>query len=273
MSKFGIPLVGFERGYFLDIQSFLPKKQLIGHKILSGQCNLRCYYCHRRTFLDNVYPLISPKEILGELHKLEFFNTIVLTGGEITLNHQAAIEIMRQLQDSGITTLFSTNGSFPRRVEQMIPFADVVKIDIKGDKSHYRKIAGYETYDSALKSISIASKKTKVEVKVIVHSFTEQKHIDDILEDIYQYTGMPSNLAIEFQPVRDFLEQGIAEPKIEQVMNMCKIAKPLPFMVLLKHYGERDRIYILENGKWKVFLEKEIPLRFDWNSECTKGKQ
>ena len=267
MSRFGIPFVGFERGYFLDIQSFFPKKQLFGHKILSSPCNLRCYYCHRRAFLDGKYPLISTKKVLAELYKLEFFNTIVLTGGEITLYYQAAIDIMKHLQNAGITTLFSTNGSFQRRVEQMLPFADVVKIDIKGHKSQYKHVTGDEkTYDSALQSIAIASEKTKVEVKIILHGFTEPRHINQILEDVYQYTGMPSNLAVEFQPVRDFLKLGIAEPEIVRTLTICAAAKPLPLITLLKHYGEKERIYRLENSRWKIFCEKEIPLRFNWNS-------
>ncbi len=264
MSEFRIPLVGFERGYFLDIQCFFPKKQLIGHKILSGPCNLRCYYCHRIDFLDRKQPMIPIDEILMKLHKMEFYNTIVVTGGEITLYHVAAINIMKQLQKDGITTLFSTNGSFPDRVKQMLPFSDVVKIDIKGHKSQYKRIARQDIYDLAMESITIACDKTYVEVKIILHNFTQPQHINQILEDIYQWTGMPPNLAVEFQPVRDFLKLGITEPNIEQIMNVCATAKPLPAITLLKHYGEKERIYKLKDGTWEVFKEKEIPLRFNW---------
>ena len=263
----GIPFVGFERGYFLDIQSFFPQKHLIGYKILSGHCNLQCYYCHRRVFLDGKYSFVSTRKILAGLSKLQFFNTIVLTGGEITLHYQAAINIMEQLRKKGITTLFSTNGSFPRRVEHMLPFADVIKIDIKGHKSQYKHITGdRKAYDFALQSIAIASEKKKVEVKLILHSFTEPIHINQVLEDIYRQTDMPPNLCIEFQPVRDFLGLGIAEPEIARTLDICARAKPLPRTTLLKHYGEKERIYRLENGRWKIFLEKEIPLRFNWDN-------
>lgn len=146
-----IPFVGFERGYFLDIQSFFPTKQLIGHKILSSPCNIQCYYCHRKEFLNSKYPMISIDEILRNLHDLAFYNTVVVTGGEITLFYLAALEIMKQLREQGITTLFSTNGSFPDRVKRMVQYADVVKIDIKGHRSQYKRITGYDIYDFSAK--------------------------------------------------------------------------------------------------------------------------
>jgi len=267
VSKSVIPFVGFERGYFLDIQSFFPKKQLIGHKILVNPCNLRCYYCHRRAFVDSKYPMTPTKEILARLRNLEFFNTIVLTGGEITLYCDAAIEIMKQLKSSGIVTLFSTNGSFPDRVRRMLPFSEVVKIDIKGERSQYKRITGQEIYDSVLKSIGVASENTKTEVKIILHCFTKPADINRILEDVHECTGMPANLAIEFQPIRDFLRLGILEPNLEKTMKMCAAASPLPSIVQLKHYGEKERIYKLENRRWEVFREKEIPLRFNWNDQ------
>jgi|SRR5271157_1911948 len=272
MSNFMIPFVGFERGYFLDIQSFFPNKQLIGHKILTSTCNLRCYYCHRRVFLGREYQAASTERILASLQKLEFFNTIVLTGGEITPWCDAAIEIMKQLKSSGIVTLFSTNGSFPDNVERMLPFSEVVKIDVKGSRSQYEFVTGQEVYDAVLRSIAAASAKTNVEVKIILHDFTKSVDINGILEDVYECTGMPSNLAIEFQPIRDFLKLGISEPELEKTMEMCAQASPLPSLTLLKHYGEKERIYKLEDQEWGIFREKEIPLRFDWNDPHIEPK-
>jgi len=264
MSDLRIPFVGFERGYFLDIQSFFPTKELIGHKILSAPCNLRCYYCHRRAFLESDYPMVKVNRILDALSTLDFYNTVVVTGGEITLYHEAASKIMELLGRKGITTLFSTNGAFPDRVEKMVRFSDVAKIDIKGTRSQYKRIAGQEIYDSVLRSIAIATERTKVEVKLILHYFTKPDHIDEVLGDIYECTGMPSNLAVEFQPVKDFLRSGFSEPDIDWIMNICANAKPLPAIALLKHYGEKERIYRLSDGRWDVFREKEIPLRFKW---------
>lgn len=261
-----LPFVDFERGYFLDIKCFFPNKRLIGHKILSGPCNLKCYYCHRKDFLNDNQPLVPIEEILNKLEKREYYNTIVVTGGEITLFHKAASAIMRRLKSKGITTLFSTNGFFPKRVEKMLEFADVVKIDIKGTKSQYIDICGADIYAETLKSISIASKKRCVEVKCILHHYTKENHIEKILNDLYKYTGMPSNLAIEFQPVKDFLNIGVKEPNVEKLMNICAFLQPLPNIALFKHYGEKERIYKLEDGNWQVYFEKEIPLRFNWKN-------
>jgi pyruvate-formate lyase-activating enzyme len=265
MKELSLPFVGFERGYFLDIQSFFPKRRLIGHKILSGPCNLECYYCHRRGFLRRDLPLVTVDEIVARLRKQDDYNTVVLTGGEITLFHTAAIEIMRHLRGNGITTLFSTNGSFPDRVQQIVPFADVVKIDIKGHRSQYERVAGHQIYEAVMRSISVGCAKTNVEVRIIIHAFTEPRHIEPILQDIYKTTGMPGKITIEFQPVTDFLGIGVAEPSLERLMDMCANARPLSALTLLKHYGEKECIYRLSDGAWKLYLQKEIPLRFDWH--------
>ena len=267
MSAHELPFVGFERGYFLDIQCFFPNKQLIGHKILSGPCNIRCYYCHRKDFLDKLNPLIPINKILRDLSKQAFYNTIVVTGGEITLYYEAAIKILKHLRAKGINTLFSTNGSFPSRVKEMIPFSNTVKIDVKGPKSMYKYITGFDIYSSVLQSIALAANNINVEVKILLHSFTKPNHINQILRDIFNVSGMPSNLAIEFQPVRDFLREGFYEPNVESLMNICANAYPLPAITLLKHYGEKERIYRLTNRKWEIFREKEIPLRFKWQGK------
>jgi pyruvate-formate lyase-activating enzyme len=264
MTELSIPFVGFERGYFLDIRCFFPTKDLIGHKILSGPCNLRCYYCHRRDFIGGDYPPITIDNILTRLREQAYFNTVVLTGGEITLYHDSAIGIMKQLKSNGITTVFSTNGSFPDRVKQMVPFANVMKIDVKGYKSQYERITGYQIYDKVMQSINTGCSKTNVEVKIILHAFTQLRDIRLILEDLYNATSMPENMAIEFQLVKDFLKTGMSEPSVERMMDMCTTVGPLPTITLLKYYGENERIFRLKDGAWKLWLEKEIPLRFNW---------
>ncbi len=270
MTDHHLPFVDFERGYFLDIKCFFPNKKLIGHKILSGSCNVNCYYCHRIDFLNKSYPLIPVGTILSKLKEQKYYNTIVVTGGEITLYYEAAIAIMKQLKKQNITTLFSSNGFYPDRIEKMLPFADVVKLDIKGPNELYKKISGKDFYNSAIESISIAAKKVNIEVKLILHQFTTQQHINSILEDIYRATGMPQNLAIEYQPVRDFLNIGLPEPKISEIMEMCLNARPCPEISLLKYYGEKERIYRKQGNDWIVFKEKEIPLRFNWNEKSTR---
>lgn len=265
MTDWCIPFVGFERAYFLDIRCFFPTQDLIGYKILSGPCNLGCYYCHRIDFLRRDYPPITINNILTRLHEQSQYNTIVITGGEITLYHSSAIAIMKQLKQDGIITVFSTNGSFPDRVRQMVSFADVMKIDIKGSKSQYERVTGYQIYDKVMQSISIGCSKTNVEVKIILHAFTQLRDIRLILEDLHNATGMPENMAIEFQLVKDFLRMGLTEPNVERMMDMCATIAPLHTLTLLKYYGpEKECIFRLRDGTWRLWLEKEIPLRFDW---------
>jgi pyruvate-formate lyase-activating enzyme len=209
---------------------------------------------------------VPVNEILIRLRELEYYNTVVVTGGEITLHFKAAISIMNALQAEGITTLFSTNGLFPDRVTAMCQYADAVKIDIKDTRGKYRDTSGQDAYDLVMESLSNASRFTNVEFKIIIHEHTTKDDIEAILRDVKSATGFPSNVAVQFQPVRDFLNAGLIEPSINNVMMMCAEANPRPQIALLKHYGTVERIYRLIDEDWIVFREKEIPLRFDWGT-------
>jgi pyruvate formate lyase activating enzyme len=101
-------------------------------------CNFLCPYCHNSSLI----PLDS-----GEIVELEYLrarilmnmspvpelDSVVLTGGEPTLQVDSVIEICRLAKSLGLKTMLDTNGSLPDAIESVLKtgLLDRVALDIK----------------------------------------------------------------------------------------------------------------------------------------------
>lgn len=65
---------------------------------------------------------------------------------------------------------------------------------------------------------------------------------------------------MQFQLIYDFLDTGIGVKKGDEYRYLCESLSPLPKVALFKEYGDQETIEILENGNWKLFGKKEVPL-------------
>jgi len=260
----GFPLIGIERGYFLDIQHFFGERKLLGFKVLCAPCNLRCYYCHRSPFIGKGVRAMTHDEVVREIEKWSPYNIMTFTGGEITLVAEPTAALMDSLRSSEVSVLFSTNGVLSDKVEYLTKHANLVKIDVKGSERLYDRVAGLPVYRRVMESVGICAARLPTEVKVLLHSFTEQEDIESVLRDLKAVTGFPDNLIVEFQLVKDFLGLGIEEPNGQRIRKICSRVSPLPEAVLLKEYGSEEVIEELTDGEWRLYRKKEIPLRFNW---------
>lgn len=255
-----MPFLFLERGYYLDVQYFFGKKSLSGFKLLCGVCNLNCYYCHRIPHFKNVENTFL-SDIIREMNKWEPYNIVTLTGGEITLLPEQAINLMKNLHKENKCVIFSTNASNKAPIAEMVKFTDVVKIDLKASRKNMKKVCGINYYDDALESISICvSSKKPVEAKILIHAFTTEDDIKTRLRDLEKTTGYPKNMITEFQLIHDFLNQGIGVKNGDKYREVCKNMSPLPDVVLFKEYSNVETIEILNEGKWELFAKKSIPL-------------
>lgn len=255
-----MPFLFLERGYFLDIKHFFGGKSLSGFKLLCGVCNLNCYYCHRIPHFKNMKNTLL-SDIKKEMNKWEPYNIVTLTGGEITLLPKQAIYLMKNLHKSNKYVAFSTNASNKTQIAEMVKFADAVKIDLKASRKNMKKVCGINYYDDALESISMcASTKRPMEVKILIHAFTSEYDIKTRLIDLEKTTGYPQSMIIQFQLIYDFLNQGIGVKNGDRYRDLCKNMSHVPDTVLFKQYSNVETIEILDEGKWKLFAKKRIPL-------------
>ncbi|VVB75894.1 7-carboxy-7-deazaguanine synthase [Candidatus Tiddalikarchaeum anstoanum] len=96
-------------------------------------CNLRCKFCHNSKDMvpKKKEPLIS---IYKKLNKnLQVIDSVVLSGGEPTLQENAVLDIKDWCKKHGLKLGIETNGTFPARLKRLVEknTFDFIAMDIK----------------------------------------------------------------------------------------------------------------------------------------------
>ncbi len=114
----------------------------ISSVLFSAGCNYSCPFCHNPELvnidlLDGQYSM-THTQIIEELIQREgFIDAVVLTGGEPLL-HRENIELLRRIKgETPFSVKLDTNGSFPDRLGEALPFIDFVAMDLKASPDKY----------------------------------------------------------------------------------------------------------------------------------------
>lgn len=104
-------------------------------------CPYRCVYCHNQHLIANTknsaYPWDEIYEFLQSRKNL--LDAVVFSGGEPTL--QACLyDAMQTVKKMGFKIGLHTAGSYPQRLEAILPLIDWVGLDIKADFNNYQMI-------------------------------------------------------------------------------------------------------------------------------------
>jgi len=123
---FHLPIAGFES---LSLNNFTGRAACT---VFTSGCNLRCRYCHNRHLVLETEPLLSSDELIDKLSKSAVKN-ISITGGE-PLMHRGLKDFLIFLREYGFTIKLDTNGTYPKRLSDIIDegLIDYIAIDIKG---------------------------------------------------------------------------------------------------------------------------------------------
>jgi pyruvate formate lyase activating enzyme len=114
-------------------------------------CNFRCPYCQN----SGLIPMDSGQEvdrdylrqrILINMTPVPVLDSVVLTGGEPTLQAEAVLEAARLVRELGLKLMLDTNGSAPEVIESLLEagLVDRVALDIKAplNPTDYGEAAG-----------------------------------------------------------------------------------------------------------------------------------
>lgn len=120
-------------------------------------CPWRCRYCHNGHLLPSRSPDLIPwEDVNGFLARRKgLLDAVVFSGGEPTA--QYALEVaMTEVRALGYKIGLHTAGSYPDRLENVLPLLDWVGLDIKGLPEDYPEITGVpESGDQAWRSLDI----------------------------------------------------------------------------------------------------------------------
>ena len=113
--------------------------------ILCGKCVEVCY----AEALVMEGRKVSVEELMVELRKdIPFYENsdggITLSGGEATLQHEFALELLKQCKAENLHTTVDTSGQIPWRIlEKLMPYVDYVLYDLKHiDWTHHKTHTG-----------------------------------------------------------------------------------------------------------------------------------
>ena len=166
-------------------------------------CNLRCPWCHNPENLS-ADPVILQYKELGEiktagrivpvsdilpqlLEDKDFFaesgGGITLSGGEVMLQPEGALELVQALKSHGISVLIDTAGCVPYGTFQKLnPVVDGYLYDFKtADPEKYRSIGGnLKTVSDNLKRLLTEGVKIQIRIPLLPAFNTDPQSIADI---------------------------------------------------------------------------------------------
>lgn len=116
--------------------------------VFTAGCNFRCPFCHNASLVmgEVQEPEITEEAFFSFLKKRQgILDGVCVTGGEPLL--QKEIELfLRKIKELGYLVKLDTNGSFPKRLRQLVEagLVDYVAMDVKNSKKKYAETCGVE---------------------------------------------------------------------------------------------------------------------------------
>ena len=127
--------------------------------LFTNGCNFRCPFCHNASLVraqDGAD--ISDSEVLEFLKKRQgILEGVCISGGE-PLIHNELKDFIREVKKLGYPVKLDTNGSFPKKLRELIGegLVDYVAMDIKNSFEKYNETTGISAdIDSIKESIEI----------------------------------------------------------------------------------------------------------------------
>jgi pyruvate formate lyase activating enzyme len=118
-------------------------------------CNLRCPFCHNwRIVVDPKPPFLQEAVALEILEsRKKYVDAVVVTGGEPTM-HKELPKLLAKLKQRGFMVKLDTNGFYPQVLEECLPHADYVALDVKTSLDKY-KLLGAKDTNSLVRSVEM----------------------------------------------------------------------------------------------------------------------
>jgi len=114
-------------------------------------CDLHCAYCQNWVTSQAIRDPdavssafeITPEEMVHDA-VLQGADAVVSTYNEPLITSEWAVAVFREAKKAGLATGYVSNGNAtPRVLDYLLPWIDLVKVDLKGfDDRHYRRLGG-----------------------------------------------------------------------------------------------------------------------------------
>ena len=216
-----LPIFGIQKLTLLDYPSKMAST------LFCGGCNMRCPFCHNASlvFLDETMQKLDNNDILSFLKKRKnILEGICISGGEPLL-HDTLEPFLRILRVFGYSIKLDTNGSFPKRLKNLVEkgLVDYVAMDIKNCLSRYEETCGISNFDttSIEESVSyLMEQHVPYEFRTtLVKEFHDEKTIQEIGKWL---KGADHYYLQNFKNSSDVIQSGLHGFDIDEIMLLKK---------------------------------------------------
>ena len=163
-------------------------------------CNLACHYCD--TEYRGPFREYSSEELLdevqGRLQRQGPHQAVSLTGGEPLLWWEFLRGWLPSLKGLGQSTYLETNGTLPDALEKVLPWIDIVAMDIKPPTAT-RDRSVWESHEAFLRrAVGGVRHRPEVFVKIVVTRETSEEELERSFRLVAQ---VDSQIPVVLQPV------------------------------------------------------------------------
>lgn len=153
-------------------------------------CPWRCDYCHNKSLISRKGAAkISWKAVLDFLtQRRTLIDAVVFSGGEPTLQ-SGLPEAIQQVKRLGFKIGLHTAGTYPKRLEKILPWLDWVGLDIKAPALQYANITGVaNSATPAWQSAKlIVEAKIDYEIRTTLHpQFIDRSNLYQLVDELKQ---------------------------------------------------------------------------------------
>ena len=177
----------------LQKTSLLDFPDKISAIVFTQGCNFRCGYCHNPESIALKEPELYVQAFFEFLSSRKGkLDGVVITGGEPCLQSDL-VDFIKQIKDMGFLVKLDTNGTFPDKIIQALPYLDYIAMDIKAPLEKYPLITNSKILsDKIQESINIImSSKLGYEFRTTVVksqlSYEDFSNIADLIEGAEKY--------------------------------------------------------------------------------------
>ncbi len=186
-------------------------------------CPFTCFYCDTKESLPvdsgTEYDIESACGLIDENLVPNTFK-VNFTGGDPLLQHDAVAELARHVQSKKIPTYLESSCFDSARFNHVLPFIDIVKIELKTrdsefvDADHYARLT-----DNAVQCLqSSLNLKKKTYIKIVTSARTTAADFEELAGRALG-AGPDGISGFVIQP-----SYGVAEPSLEQLMEFYDLA-------------------------------------------------
>ena len=192
-------------------------------------CNFRCPFCHNASLVTHTgdAPDLGEEDVLSFLSKRKgIIEGVCIMGGE-PLVWPETVDLLRKIKSMGYSVKLDTNGSFPKRLADIMDagLADYIAMDIKSSPQNYALAAGCENALESVKEsvLLLLNGKIPFEFRTTV---VKGLHTPADIEDIAAWiVGAERYYLQGFRDSGDLIGSGLAAFTPEEMIQLLTSAR------------------------------------------------